>query len=392
MKTKWFLMAFALITFAAPNLGARAKKEAPPTDGGGSSEVEAIEKQIDAAPAPTQERAIGPWKYNTNRSGVASLLPDISVIGNVVGGWFSDEPAGEVGHDPARTGFTLQEIELALQSIVDPYFRADIFLSFHEEGVELEEGYFTTLGLPKGFQIRGGKFLLPFGRQNQKHLHVWDFVDNQLVTKYLVGTEGLSELGIELSYLLPTPFFLQVQGTFSNGDNETSFGGTRTKDFLYQGRLSTSFDLGRDVTLLLGGSGAFGFNDTGPGNDTRMFGGDVLVKWKPKAYRSLVWQSEYINRSKELVGGRQTDGGLYSYVDWQFAKRWHAGIRYDQMGLPEGLVLKEYRVSPTVTFSPTEFSRLRLQYNYDKVRTIDPVHAVFLQMQFNLGPHGAHPF
>jgi hypothetical protein len=62
------------------------------------------------------------------------------------------------------------------------------------------------------------------------------------------------------------------------------------------------------------------------------------------------------------------------------------------LGLPEGLILKEYRISPAVTFSPTEFSRLRLQYNYDKVRTNDPVHAMFLQMQFNIGPHGAHPF
>jgi hypothetical protein len=357
-----------------------------------SSEMEEIERKIETAPPPADTRSIGPWKYTTGRSGVASLLPDISVIGNFVGGWFSDEPTGVEGHDPARSGFTLQQVEVAFQSVVDPYFRADVILDFLEEGVEMEEGYFTTLGLPRGIQVRGGKFLLPFGRQNVKHLEFWDFVDLTLANKYLLGAEGLSELGIELSYLFPTPFFLQFQGTFSNGDNGTSFGGTRAKDFLYQGRLSTSFDLGNDVTMLVGGSGAFGFNDEAAGNDTRMFGGDILIKWKPKAYRSLTWQSEYINRSKELVGGRQTDGGLYSYVDWRFSKRWHAGIRYDQVGLPEGLILREYRVSPAITFDPTEFSRLRLQYNYDKVRTLDPVHAVFVQMQFNVGVHGAHPF
>lgn len=387
MRTKILSFLAMALWFSAPPAHAREK--------GKQSDIDAIESRLEQAPPPSSDatRSIGPFKYSASRTGVASLLPDISLIANVVGGWFSEEPAGEVGHDPARTGFTFQEVELVFQSVIDPYFKADVFLGFHEEGVELEEAYFTTLGLPRGFQIRGGKMLLPFGRQNQKHLHVWDFVDNNLVNKYLLGAEALSELGIELSYLFPTPFFLQVQGTFSNGDNDASFGGTRTKDFLYQGRVSSSFDFGRDVTLLLGGSGAFGFNDTGAGNDTRVFGGDVMIKWKPRAYRSLVWQTEYINRSKELPVGRQTDGGLYSYVDWQFAKRWHAGLRYDQMGLPEGLILREFRVTPAVTFSPTEFSRLRLQYEMGKVRAIgDATHAVFLQMQFNMGPHGAHAF
>ncbi len=345
----------------------------------------------EAAQEPST-RALGPFRYSAPRSGVANLLPDISLIGSFVGGWFSTEPSGGTGHDPARTGFTLQEIEVAFQSVIDPYFRGDVFLSFHEEGVELEEGYFTTLGFVKGLQIRGGKMFLPVGRQNQKHLHAWDFADNMLVTKYLLGPESLSELGVEVSYLLPTPFFLQVQGSFSNGDNDTSFGGGRVEDFLYQGRVSTSFDLGRDVTLLAGGSAAFGFNDTGPGNSTLIYGGDALIKWKPSSYRSLSWQSEYLVRNFELPGSHQHDGGLYTSVDYQFAKRWHAALRYDQMGLPEGLILKEYRITPAMTFSPTEFSRLRLQYEYDKVRTNDPVHAVFLQMQFNMGPHGAHAF
>lgn len=392
MKTKWILPVLILFVFAGIDLEARAKKGNPPAEGGTSREIEEIGSRIDAAPPPSDTRSLGPWKYPASRSGIASLLPDISLTGNFVGGWFSDEPAGTQGHDPARTGFTLQQIELVLQSVVDPYFRGDVILVFLEDGVELEEGYFTTLGLPRGLQVKGGKFLLPVGRQNQKHLEMWDFVDNTLVNKYLLGAEGLSELGLEVAYLFPTPFFLQLQGTFSNGDNGTSFGGTRTKDFLYQGRLSSSVDLGQDVTLLVGGSGAFGFNDEASGNDTRIFGGDILIKWKPKAYRSLTWQSEYLWRDKEFAGGRQKDGGFYSYVDWQFAKRWHAGIRFDQMGLPEGVILKEYRIAPAVTFNPTEFSRLRLQYEYDKVRTVDPVHAVFLQIQFNFGPHGAHPF
>lgn len=342
-------------------------------------------------PNDSTTRSLGPWTYSASSS-AAKILPNISVIGSVVGGFFSDEPSGETGHDPARSGFTLQEIEVAFQSSIDPYLRADVFLSFHEDGVELEEGYVTTLSLPRGLQARAGKFLLPFGRQNQKHLETWDFADNLLINKYLLGPENLSELGLEVSYLFPLPFFLQAQATFSNGENETSFGGVRREDFLYQGRLSASIDPSEKTTILLGGSTAFGFNATGLGNQTRLFGGDFLFKWKPKPYRTVSWQSEYIHRLLETPTGSENDGGLSTYIDYQFLKRWHVGLRYDHVGLPSDSIAKEWRVTPALTFNPTEFSRLRAQYEYDKVSGGNAVHAAFLQLEFSMGSHGAHTF
>lgn len=329
------------------------------------------------------------WSQETRQK----LLPDISVISTFSGAYFSQDPvAGTTGHDPAQTGFNLQEIEVAFQSVIDPYLRGDIFLSFQTAGVELEEGLITTLGLSRGFQIRAGKFLLPFGRHNQKHLELLDFVDNNLVNKYLLGPEALNELGVEVSYLFPTPFFLQAQATLSNGDNATSFAGTRRQDLLYQGRLSTSFDFFNDITLLVGGSGAFGANGTGLGNQTRILGGDVLLKWKPKAYRSLTWQSEYIHRWRQTPGASPQDGGLYSYVNYQFARRWHAGLRYDYFGLPAESLTKEWRLTPALTFNPTEFSRVRIQYEYDKPTGAQTIQAAFLQFEFSMGPHGAHAF
>jgi hypothetical protein len=359
-------------------------------------EIEGLLDQVNQAPTPpgTNSRSIGLWRYPTPGGTAAKLLPDISVFGSFVGAYFSEDPTFETGHDPARTGFTLQEIEVALQSVVDPYLRADVFLSFHEEGVELEEGYMTTLGagLPRGLQFKGGKFLLPFGRQNPKHLHNWAFVDNNLVNRYLLGPEGLSELGVEASYLFPIPAFLQVQGTFTNGDNGTSFGGERKQDFLYNGRVSSSVDLTQNLTMLVGASAAFGFNETGPGNKTNLFGGDLLLRWKPSASTGITWQTEYILRRMQFPGILESDGGLYSYLDWQFFKRWHGGFRYDQMGMPEGVIPTEYRISPALTFEPTEFSRLRLQYEYDKAANVDGIHAAMFQFQFSMGPHAAHPF
>lgn len=390
--------ATAATPTTSPEPPAPTATRAEKTAGGpaGDAEVSALLNTVNSAPPSpgSDSRSIGLWRYPSGGSGAANLLPDISFIPSFGVGYFSQDPTGDTGHDPARTGFTLQEIEMAISSAIDPYFRFDIALSFLEDGVELEEGYFTTLGagLPKGLQFRGGKILLPFGRQNPKHLHQWAFADNNLVNKLLLGPEGLGELGLEMSYLFPTPMFLQLQGGFYNGDNDTSFGGTRKQDFLYNARLTTSVDVNQELTALIGSSLAFGFNDTGPGNRTDLVGGDFLLKWKPSARTSVTWQTEYILRRMQFPGFLASDGGLYSYVDVQFLKQWHAAFRYDQMGVPQGVVAREFRLTPAISFDPTEFSRIRLQYEYDKVANADPVHSMFLQFQFSLGPHGAHPF
>lgn len=342
-------------------------------------------------------RQVGLWKYPIGNSKVAKILPDISATGILAGAYFEREPGGPltgpVGADPARTGFTFQELEIAFQGVVDPYFRYDAFLSFSEEGVEVEEAYFTTQsGLPKGLQFKGGIMLLPFGRQNPKHLHSWTFADNNLVNKYLLGADGLAEAGVEISYLFPTPLFLQFQGTFTNGDNSTSFGGTQKKDFLYNGRLATSFDLTQDLTMLLGGSFAWGYNNTNPGNYTALYGGDLYLKWKPSARTSLAWQTEFIGRQMQIPGGPISEGGLYSFLDYQFFKRWHTVFRIDQMGIPQGLQSRETRLTPAIAFNPTEFSQIRLQYEADKITGLDWANAVILQFMMTLGAHGVHAF
>lgn len=337
------------------------------------------------------KKSIGPFTYDI-KGPASKILPDISLIGSFAAAAYTVDPVGSTGHDPTRSGFTFQGAELSLQSVVDNYFKADVFIAFHEDEVELEEAYFTTLSLPKGLQIKGGKFLQPIGRQNQKHIETWDFADNMLINKYLLDAEGLNEMGLEVSYLLPTPFFLNIQTAFTNGANEASFNSSSNKDFLYLGRLSTSFDPTDNVSFLLGTTLAYGNNDTAPGNATTLVGGDILFKWKPKQYRGLTWQSEFMYRNKEEVGSTSKDGGFYSYIDYQFVKRWHAGLRFDYVGIPDDSLTKEYRLTPALTFNPTEFTRLRAQYKYDKSSGGDGIHVGILQFEFSMGPHGAHAY
>ena len=97
------------------------------------------------------------------RSGL-SFNPDLGLIGDFRAAYIS---SGERNIDTY-----LKETELSIQSVVDPYIRADFFLSLsrnsetHQYGIEVEEGYLTTLSLPWRLQLRAGKFKQAVGRES----------------------------------------------------------------------------------------------------------------------------------------------------------------------------------------------------------------------------------
>ena len=126
----------------------------------------------------------------------------------------------------------MHESELGLQAIIDPYARGDFFISFGEEGVNLEEGYITFTALPAGFVAKVGKMRSAFGKVNTMHNHVLPWVDRPLVTKNLVGGEdGIDDAGFSVERILPAPkgIFLEATGQVFRGDSADVFRGLRTR-------------------------------------------------------------------------------------------------------------------------------------------------------------------
>src|SRR5207244_6197333 len=88
---------------------------------------------------------------------------------------------------PANAGITpdpllqMHESEAAFQAVVDPYARADFFISFGEHGVDLEEGFLTFTELPGGLLTKVGKMRAAFGKVNSLHNHVLPWTDRPLV-------------------------------------------------------------------------------------------------------------------------------------------------------------------------------------------------------------------
>lgn len=152
-----------------------------------------------------------------------ALLPEISLILDAAFAVFSEEePLQTGGHDPTETGFNLQQLELSMYKNVDPYFRFDTNIVFSLFGVELEEAYGTTLDLPLHLQVRAGQFLTRFGRINASHPHGWDFVDQPFMHGKVFGGEGNRGLGVELSWLTPLPWFVEIVGSTTGAAGEAS--------------------------------------------------------------------------------------------------------------------------------------------------------------------------
>jgi len=384
------------------------------------------------APPAQQGRAAGSY-MNVSFDGLSDF------------GW-STEPdvaALQLGdHDPHVRGFSIPNAELALDGTVDPYFKGFSNIVYKldakgETGVELEEAYFLTTSLPGNLQLKGGQFFAEFGRQNAQHPHAWAFADEPLVLNRMFGPDGLRSQGVRLSWLAPTSWYTEAMvGVFNSaGGTAYSFrsdasseihGGVPVErevrgpgDFLIVPRVATSFDLTGTQTLVLGISGAFGPNNSGLDANTQVYGADLYWKWKSlrahQGFPFVSFQSEALTRrytaeyrvsSPELQAVGQPyflpnetlrDRGMYAQVLWGIKPLLVVGLRGEFASGNAGAFASasratRSRVSPNVTWYPSEFSKVRLQYNYDDREGLGVDHSVWMQFEFLLGAHAAHKF
>jgi hypothetical protein len=330
--------------------------------------------------------------------------PDMAVIGDFLGALGRTTPAN-VGVTPEPL-LQMHESEASFQAVVDPYARADFFISFGEQGVDLEEGFLTFTELPGGLLTKVGKMRAAFGKVNALHNHVLPWADRPLVINNLVGGEdGISDAGISVARLIPNPWlFLEATGQVFRGDSGPDenplYRTSRRGQPSVVGHLRGYHDLSESTNIDLGVSVSRGYNASGvaQGIDdftTRLVGVDATLRWRPlqrSIYHSFIARSEVIWSRREQPGGLQNGSGFYVSADYQFARRWFAGVRFDGSDRPDNAALRDTGGSAMLTYWPSEFSQVRGQYRRTTY-AIGPVANEFLfQFQFSIGAHGAHPF
>jgi hypothetical protein len=323
--------------------------------------------------------------------------PDIAVIGNFVG-------VGGKNDVRPEQSLAMREAEASFQAIVDPYARADFFMAFGEEGVDLEEGYVTFPTLPGGLLLKTGKLRAGFGKVNTFHTHQMPWPDRPLVTENLVGgEEGIADAGLSVARLIPNPWlFLEATGQVYRGDSGEIFAATRREDLSYAGRLRAYQDITESTNVDLGGSVMLGHTAPGefeedfdPSRTTTLYGFAATVRWRPlqrSTYRSFVGRAEIIWSRRERSAGRIDGSGFYVSGDYQFARRWFAGGRLDQSDRLDEDDLRDKSYSALLTFWPSEFSQLRGQYRRTNYADGPAANEFLFQLQFSIGAHGAHPF
>ncbi len=369
-----------------------------------------------ATPAPAQPvapPAAPPQVAQTQTYGGATsnaklLNPDISMIGDFIG------TAGRNTVSPGKA-LELHESEVGMQAIIDPYARADVFLSFGEEGVNVEEGYITFTSLPAGLLMKVGKMRAEFGKVNTIHNHALAYIDRPLVTNNLVGGEdGIDDAGISISRFLPAPKDWFVQGTAQvyRGDSSDLFSSNRRQDVSVVGHLRAYRDLTESTNIDLGLSYSRGHNNAGIGTAfnpenfvTNLYGADATLRWKPlrrAIYHSFLFRTELFWSNRDQLSPlnifqTQHAFGLYSSAEYRLNRRWTLGGRFDRSGHATNASLTDTGFSGILTYWPSEFSQIRTQYRYghlwdDTNLRYTNANELLFQFLFVMGAHGAHPF
>lgn len=358
--------------------------------------------------------------YGDNRKGLGAELSE-----QIDGIHHAHEHEGH-DHGALERGFNLRETELVFSATVSPHFDARMMMTLTSSGaVELEEAYFDTRSLPAGLKLRGGKFLSGIGYLNDKHPHQWDFVDQNLAYRTLLGEHGLSDTGMRLSWLPKTGNWYTQLGVellqgreqlFGSADAEipelradgtplaaTGAGGlsaAKAGPRLYTAFAKFSPDLGDRHALQFGLWGAqarqhqevhdHSLEDPaalvhaleGKG---ALWGTDWVYKYDAGnigGHGNLKLVAEYLRASKDMhiaydeIGTRVgqardfTQDGFVAEGSYGFAPYWRTGLRYDVTGMtnklegPSGTLWNKNqsdRWTFALTRSLTEFSLLRLQ-------------------------------
>ena len=382
-------------------------------------------------------------------------LIDISMDALFAGGWstVNDNTLQNIqggGHDPRKRGFTVQNVELSLTGAVDPYLKGEAHIIYFndpltgETRTELEEVFITTLSFPYGLQLEAGHFFTEFGRINPRHPHQWHWQDQPVINTRFFGPDGMRGPGFRLGWLMPLPWFSELHIGIQNANGETMASflaseeffderpiGNRPfvkqevkalKDLVHLIKMDNSLDLAEDITAKIGISGLYGPNATGGNGETIIYGADLVLKWRPaeqvRGWPFLILESEIMKRdykSAAYLDGSDPenvidlqeetlkDWGFYAQILYGFMPRWAAGLRYEYAtGSGESIDGRNNdpfrddrsRISPLLTWMLTEFSRVRIQYNYDHADHLPDkeAHSVWLGIEFMYGVHPAHSF
>lgn len=351
---------------------------------------------------------------------------------------------------PMPAGFSINEAEVNIQSNIDPYFRGNLTIALHQDehkvDFEMEEAFIETISLPYGFKLKAGRFFSGIGYLNYHHTDQWDFVDAPLIYRAFFNNQYFDD-GVQAIWttcIAPLPFYWEIGTEAFPGRNFpaagsgnhigsaslfTHIGNSFNENHRWRFGISFLHTKPSERTgFILGDHGHGHHQEDDDGEDfshdsynfsgsSTTIGTDFVWKWMPHynpCQRQLILQAELYHRheegiialaEEELSSLHSHQNGWYGQIIYKFLPRWRMGYRYDRLWsdnsggneevLMETLLLPDnyhpHQNTIMIDFSPSEFSKIRLQYNLDHSQPILNKQTS-LQFIVNLGSHAEHPF
>jgi hypothetical protein len=412
--------------------------------------IRALEERLKAAEAAvaTPAPAVAPAPVGVPSVGgtspFAAFNPGISVVlqGNYQSLSKSPDQYGfnniQLGDEvtPGRRGWGLGESELNLFASVDHLFAGNLTIALAPDNeVEVEEAYGVATAVPYGFVPKFGRFFSGIGYLNEQHQHAWDFQDAPLVYQAFLGRQFAQD-GVQIKWVAPTDLFLEFGAEVGNGD---AFPGSE-RNSNGSGAWSAFVHAGGDVGANASWRGGVSYLKTKAGDrvgtqpdtggnivqtsfagDTQTTIADFVWKYAPTGNAkdvNIKLQGEYFwQRSKGTLtydsdgalGATNTDAyrasqsGFYLQGIWQFMPMWRVGARYDRLNprtpqygtnieFLETGAFHPQKWTAMVDWTPSEFSRVRLQYAQNKERPGFTDNEFFVQYILSLGAHPGHKY
>ena len=355
-------------------------------------------------------------------AGAGVTNPNISVVGQPFSRW-----TDEAGDPSARRAvLDVGETEFVYDDYLNPYAKGFFTVALSEEGISLEEGFFTLLrGLPLGLTVKGGKYRVGFGKLNPVHPHALPFAERFRVMAYLPGDEAFNETGVQLTARVPAPgdWSLTASADVLQGDSfrrERPGSGAPNDPYLADGdrgeeprpgvvgRLAAFSQIADRSGIEFGLSGTHGTGNVAATTRTTVLGGDAKLKLWTSANAYLLVQGELLHQRREDAGWDEVAAaytsttvektGGYLFADYHFKTRYNAGASYERFEDPDAVVSHQAVGAYAGLALLEETTAFRIDVSRFMPGTPaggvspDAVHTVTLRIIYSMGPHKAHQF
>lgn len=346
----------------------------------------------------------------------------------LTGAWGAFEPGSGPGdfatteHDPQVNG-TLQAIELHLLLNVNDVVTGGASGFAHEVAgykleAELEEA-FLHYQVTEGLAIGGGQFLNALGFQNARHLHDWDFVNQNLVNSRMLNEGHLITQGGEVLVSLPGSGSLTLGGggvfahAQDHGEEHAGHGEEGEEhrhleaheaafnDWVFSANASFQFLPDKSLKTTT----SFVAGENGFSRNTFAYGAGLQKVWSGHedgdggpdfSTGALLFRTEFLGREVEALHNDEEETEELTFDDYGFSTGLFYGLtdrvtlalRHDWVSEVEEAELADvHRISPALAcfLGPNQRLMARLQYDFIRSDATESEHAGWFQLQWNWG-------